>query len=65
MLDNMVSLYLLALGLWVIWVLLAEVGVMARARGRSPWAWCLLSIALSPFGSMFVLWAFFPLNART
>ena len=51
-------LMIIALIAGVIWIL-KIVGDMAVARGHSPWAWWFVSLAWSPFGSMFVLWLFF------
>lgn len=51
-----------AMGLvvFLIYQLFALVGDMARARGHDPWAWWLISICWSPFGSIIVMWLFFP-----
>jgi uncharacterized RDD family membrane protein YckC len=49
----------LCLSLYLIYFVFAKVGDMAKARGHSPWPWWFISLAWSPFGSMFVLWLFF------
>ncbi len=54
----------LLLFLCIIYLIFAAVGDMARARGHSPWPWWFISLAWSPFGSMFVLWMFFDLQGK-
>ncbi len=38
------------------------IGNMARARGHSPWPWWILAVFWSPFGSIIILWLFFPVE---
>lgn len=45
-----------------IWLLFSHIGDMARRRDHNPWGWWFLSVVWSPFGSIFVLWAFFPIK---
>lgn len=52
----------LCLTLYLIYFIFAKVGNMASARGHSPWPWWFISLAWSPFGSMLVLWLFFPVQ---
>ena len=63
MVEILVALCIVTLPLLAVLVMLSEVGEMARVRGCAPWLWWALSIGLTPFGSMFVLWAFFDLKA--
>lgn len=51
------------LALWLFYWIFATVWQMAEARGRNPWFWFLVSLCWSPFGSMFVLWAFYEVRS--
>jgi hypothetical protein len=44
---------------WLTWQLYAVVGEMAARRGLRPWFWWALSIFMSPFVVMFMLWLSF------
>ncbi|MGR3815188.1 MAG: hypothetical protein ACU0AU_13915 [Cognatishimia activa] len=56
------ALIMLVLVLLFFWLLFSHIGDMARRRGHSPWPWWFLSVVWSPFGSIFVLWFFFPIE---
>lgn len=60
MMDAIFALFFLIFVVGFIWLLFKWIGDMARARGHSPWPWWFISLAWSPFGSIFVLWLFFP-----
>ncbi len=64
MIDGLLSLAAIALALYVTWLIFAIVWQMAEDRGHNPWAWIIVSLCWSPFGSMFVLWMFFPLGRQ-
>lgn len=36
---------------------------MADNRRHNPWGWIFVSVCWSPFGSMFAMWMFFPIDA--
>lgn len=46
----------------LVWAIFSLIGEMARDRGHNPWAWWFLALAWSPFGSIFVMWLFFPIK---
>ena len=64
MLEMSTVLVILPFLLYVIYLIFAVEGEMARARGHSPWPWWFISLAWSPFGSMFVLWMFFDVQVE-
>ncbi|WP_204114172.1 hypothetical protein [Shimia biformata] len=48
----------------LIWQLFMIVADMAEERGRDPTGWVLLALFWSPFGAMFLLWLFGPVNPK-
>lgn len=59
MLEVFLAVFGIFFSLYLIYLIFAVVGDMAKARGHSPWLWWFISLVWSPFGSMFVLWLFF------
>lgn len=55
-------LFFLAIFFLMGWLLFSHIGDMARRREHNPWGWWFLSVVWSPFGSIFVLWAFFDIK---
>lgn len=56
----LLALFAFGLAAYLVWAVFAIVWDMVEDRGHNPWAWLFISLAWSPFGSMFVLWLFFP-----
>ena len=56
------ALIILVFVVLCVWFLFSHIGDMARRREHNPWAWWLLAIFWSPIGSIFILWAFFPIK---
>lgn len=56
--------FLIVFGFFIlaIWLLFSHIGDMARRREHNPWAWWFLAIFWSPFGSILILWFFFPIK---
>lgn len=54
-----IGLLVLVVTGYLIWLVFTIVWEVAEDRGHNPWAWVLVSLCWSPFGSMFVLWLFF------
>ena len=57
--ESLPPVHFVALALFVTYLTFSLVGDMATARGHSPWPWWAISLLLSPFGSMLLLWVFF------
>ncbi len=62
MFEGLLALLVFAIFGLFIWLLFSHIGDMAKRRKHSPWAWWFLALCWSPFGSIFVLWAFFPIT---
>lgn len=60
MFEAFVPLLFVVFALLILWLVFSTVGDMAEARGHSPWPWWIISVCWSPFGSMIVMWLFFP-----
>jgi len=61
MIEGFVGLFCIGLMFVLVWNVFALVADMAAARGQSGFAWIVVSLIWSPFGSMAVLWLFVPL----
>ena len=61
MYDALVTVLVYAVIVVIIWQVFALVWQMAEDRGHNPWGWMFISLCWSPFGSMFVMWLFFPI----
>ncbi|PHQ98869.1 MAG: hypothetical protein COB39_06970 [Marinosulfonomonas sp.] len=56
------GLAFIAFIVWIVWLIYALVWQMAQDRGHNPWGWLFISLFMSPFGAIFTMWLFFPID---
>ncbi|MCG7494773.1 hypothetical protein MHM86_14555 [Thalassobius sp. Cn5-15] len=62
--ESILTLGVLLFFFYLIYLLFAHIGAMARRRGHNPWPWWVISVLWSPFGSIAILWLFFAIKSN-